>query len=445
MQLNNLFRDYAQELNEVRTQIAQGDVSKAISISQSPTKGTTNYQLSLLEQGRLAFLNQDYKQSQWWFNQSYQALESDREKANLRVGRGLEKVNALITNDNAIGYQPAAYEQSMMHGYQALNYLFQNNLEAALVEVRRANIVQETALNSYEQELLEAKSNTNGVNWQEVNDAIAPLDSRIGEVKNGFQNAYTFYLSGLLYEAANQLNDAYIDYKKALEIYPDNSFLQKDVLRLGSVLGMDNDLNVFKQRFNHEVKTKSVNNGELVVIYEQGLIDAMQEHSLRLPVWTSNGDMRFYSFSVPTYGYSNFVENPLIMEVEGKVLQTEAIVKLQSLVAKQLKDNMPAIVARQALRIISKEQLRRKMSKEGGDVGNILAGLYSLASENADTRSWLTLPGDVQMLRTQHLAGKQQLKFSGMAPLEVEINAKRITLVFISQIGGYQTVKVAQL
>ena len=129
-----------------------------------------------------------------------------------------------MTNDNAIGYQLAPYEQSMLHTYQALNYLYTDGLESALVEVRRANLVQEKALETYENELLEAKDKDPGINWQQVDAALSPLDSRIGDIKNGFQSAYTFYLSGLLYEAAGELNDAYIDYKKALEIYPDNTF-----------------------------------------------------------------------------------------------------------------------------------------------------------------------------------------------------------------------------
>ena len=36
----------------------------------------------------------------------------------------------------------------------------------------------------------------------------------IGNIKNGFQNAFTFYLSGLLYEKDKQFDDAYITIKK---------------------------------------------------------------------------------------------------------------------------------------------------------------------------------------------------------------------------------------
>ena len=59
---------------------------------------------------------------------------------------------------------------------------------------------------------------------------------------------------------------------------------------------------------------------------------------------------------------------------------------------------MPTLIARQTARLIAKEQVRKKLAKEGGDVGNVLATLYNIASERADTRSWLTLPANAQII-----------------------------------------------
>ncbi len=35
-------------------------------------------------------------------------------------------------------------------------------------------------------------------------------------------NGYLFYLSGLLYEASRDLNSAYVDYRRALAVMPNN-------------------------------------------------------------------------------------------------------------------------------------------------------------------------------------------------------------------------------
>ncbi|MFD2166442.1 COG3014 family protein [Thalassotalea euphylliae] len=446
LQLNNLFSDYATSQQPVRQALTAGDIDGAQAKADKPKPGNTNYQLALLEQGRLAFLAQDFKQSQWWFDQSYQALEQERAKAKVRLGKGVEKFNTLVTNDNAISYQPPAYEQSMMHSYQALNYAFKGDLEGALVEVRRANFIQEQALKSYESELLEA-SNEAGIDPSYINNAAATLNSRIGDVKNGFQNAYTFYLSGVLYEAAGQLNDAYIDYKRAVEIYPDNEYLQRDILRLGSELGMQTDLETFKKQFSVNAKRFGADEGQLVVIYEQGLIDAKVEKSLRLPIFTSGNDMRFYSVAIPSYEVSNFVEKPLLLEQNTEILETQPIVNLQALVAKQLQDSMTGMLSRQVLRLVAKEQVRRKLSKEGGDVGNILAGLYSIASERADTRSWLTLPSDVQVMRTSFKAGTHSIKLGGstIPATDIQIKAGKITLMLVTQVGQLSHVNTVTL
>ena len=134
--------------------------------------------------------------------------------------------------------------------------------------------------------------------------------------------------------------------------------------------------------------------------------------------------------------------------INDEIISSQVVVKLQALVAKELKDQMPHIIVRQALRIIAKEQLRRKMSKEGGDVGNILAGLYGIASEKADTRSWLTLPGDVQILKTNMSAGQHQLNISAvknMPPTKVNIHKGRITLVTVTQVDNFNQTKVTYL
>ena len=476
LQLNNLFQDYASQFQPVRTALVQGDIEGAKSKIKKAYAGDTNYQLSLVEQGRIAFLQGDIKQSRWWFEQSYQALEQERARAKLIVGRGVEQVNTLVTNDNAIAYQLPAYEQSMMHGYQALNYAFAHDLEGALVEVRRANHIQEAALAQHEQELISAEQEQGreGIDLNYLDNTMSALTSKAGQLKNGFQNAYTFYLSGILYEAAGQLNDAYIDYKKALEIFPENHYLQRDVLRLGSVLGMNNDLDVYREQLGkdnveqvlHNIENTLAANtaqtGQLVIVYEQALIEAKREQSVQLPIWTSGGDPRFYSVSVPSYvssnhqsRYSNQQHNqdslsePLKVNIGERELTAATIVNLQALVAKQLAESLPAIVSRQVLRLVAKEQVRRKLSKEGGDVGNILAGLYNLASERADTRSWLTLPGDVQIIRADIPVGEHRIATNQrsqlVAPITVDITADKMTLVVISQVGQLWQVKQVQL
>ncbi len=77
-----------------------------------------------------------------------------------------------------------------------------------------------------------------GVSMQSLHGRYPSMHNTIGQVKNSFQNAYTFYLSALFYESSGEYNRANIDYKKALAIYPNNHFLQQDSFRLAKKLNL---------------------------------------------------------------------------------------------------------------------------------------------------------------------------------------------------------------
>ena len=100
------------------------------------------------------------------------------------------------------------------------------------------------------------------------------MDALIGNIKNGFQNAFTFYLSGLLYEADKQFDDAYIDYKKALEINSDNSYLQQMFYDLLKNKGLPKTLKNLVNNLVSLSVTDKPNTGQVIVIAEQGLIPA---------------------------------------------------------------------------------------------------------------------------------------------------------------------------
>jgi hypothetical protein len=370
-------------------------------------------------------------------------VQQSQQGGKIELSRGVENIAAIMSNDNAIRYDIPLYEQSMLHSYQALNYLAQQDLPGALVEVRRANLVQKNALKS-NADSIRASQKSNIAQGRSLSPQYPSMSRAIGKVKNGFQNAYTFYLSALLYEAANQKNDAYIDYKKALEIYPENRYLQQDVWRLANALQMKNDLHLYRNNLSQEITKKSANanknQGQVVFIIENGIVGAKQQSSISLPIYTSHNDMRFYSLALPSYQNQLIDYSPLSLTYMGKKYQAEEIVRIQSLAAKQLQDQLPIIVTRQITRILAKEEFRQKLTKQGGDIGNIFANFYNMATEKADTRSWSTLPDSIHILRLNLSAGTHtfSVHINGVnQQIEVSINQNKQTLVTLNTIGTY--------
>ncbi|MBA6391950.1 hypothetical protein H4J38_14335 [Colwellia sp. BRX10-3] len=449
-QLTDLFQGYNSQMKPVKAAQRQGDFLKAQNLLGEREQSNNTYVLSLLERGRLQFLAANWPASQKTFAQAYVQVENQRNKAKIQISKGFENLGAVVSNDNATSYEVPYYEQGMLHSYQALNYLFQHDLSGALVEIRRANLVQENALKAYKDELYKAQNelHNSGMSTDSLQGGYPSMVSAIGKVKNGFQNAFTFYLSGILYEASGELNDAYIDYKRAIEIYPENNYLQQDVLRLATKLAMQDDLASFQQRFGKYQARDSKGQGQVVVLVERDIINSKQDVGLNLPVGRSNYGLKFFSFSLPVYEGALTQHSKISFKSTEQSYQSNEIVRIQSLAAKDLKDQLPSLLTRQVVRVVAKEQVRQKLSREAGDVGNILASIYNIASEKADTRSWSTLPDQVDIVRMDLPAGKQvlQVQVNGQQKhIEVDVQPNRITLINYSAIGSYTSYQVINL
>ena len=185
-----------------------------------------------------------------------------------------------------------------------------------------------------------------------------------------------------------------------------------------------------------------------MVLFEDGLIPARREIFLPLPISTSSGDFRTFTVAVPYYDNRASDTGPLTVSVGRQAGRTSSLVRLESLAAKDLQERLPGMLTRQALRLVAKEQLRRSAAKEGGDVGNILVGIFNTLSERADTRSWLTLPAEASSWQGMVPAGEVQLQLgagSAMRTLPLTVHAGRTTLVWVQRLGAGLSTRVMPL
>ena len=394
-----------------------------------------------MEYGRYALIFNKIDQSRTGFEQAITRIEKNDQKATVSASDAGAVAAAVAVNDNAIPYSGEGYERVLVHHYQALGYLKQKNLEGAGVEVRRANAEQEAALAAFEKEIAKAQAEAqkNKVNTGMFNAQYAQLDEVAGSVKNSFQNAYTFYLSGMVYELIGQPNDAYIDYKKALEIFPQNQVVQRDVLRLARSLSMTEDYQALKARFNkvQEAAVPKDGYGEVVVLYEEGLAPRKQELKLSIPI----PSVGMVSAAMPMYNERLLPAKPLRLSLQGKALSTtEPICDVKALAVKALKERVPMIATRQIVRTVAKAATQKLAQQKGGDLGGLVASVYNLVSENADLRSWLTLPSNAQITRVslpagQHTIGMHQIGTNVAGTLPVEVLPGGKTVVHVVAVG----------
>ena len=267
----------------------------------------------------------------------------------------------------------------------------------------------------------------------------AGLDEMAGAVKNSFQNAATFYLSAVIWEMLGEANDAYIDYKKALEIYPENPYLQRAAIRVGRRLGMREDVAAFERRFPEAAKGAETEAGKarLMVLYEEGLAPQKTEVSIAYPL--SSGDA-LGTIAMPAYGPPPPPPSPATLRLDGKNAgTTEPICSVSALAARALAEQMPGILTRQVARAIAKGVGAHAAKEAAGDFGALLATIYNVASEQADLRSWLSLPAHVQVLDVWVAPGESAACLAGPGGTtiwagKVTMRAGKTTMLVVTRI-----------
>ena len=423
--VTSVFMSYPKQAATIKQQIDLNQI-QLVTDKLDKKRHAADKILYLMERGRTAQIGNDSKMSREDYVLAKEAISALEQKAIINASGSGAKLASMFTNDNAIPYTGESYEHVFLYHFQAMNYLFDNDLQGALVEVRRANEEQELALRRHSKELAKLEEKKQKQKEQPANQkksffsAFKQLDAVSDKVKNSFQNAYTFYASGVMWELEEKYNDAYIDYKKALEIFPENPFIQADVVRLAKNLGMRTDLARFKKQFKVGKVTPVKKGGELIVFFEQGFAPVKEEVKVSVPTHTG-----IHSIAFPTYtGQWQATPALTINDVSNKqnLGMTSPIVYVQALASKALKEDLPAMLVRQIIRIV----VKKETSKQAGDQFGVAAVLAStalnIATERADLRSWLTLPNDAQIFRKTLAPGERNISLgNGIASGDISI------------------------
>lgn len=441
---SSTFSAYPKQIQPLITSLSNRTLIDVSQCLQSECK-SSDLILYNMERGRLAQITGNSDVSMADFRASIDKIRENDEKALIRASAIGAATAATLVNDNAIPYEGEGYERVLLHHYQAINYLQKKDLEGAGVEIRRANAEQNESLKRFEKEVdrarEEAEEKNIGSSTSRIDTQYAQMDEVAGKVKNSFQNAYTFYLSGFMYELLRQPNDAYIDYKKALEIYPENRFVQKDVLRLAAKLDMREELEELKQRFpigsQRYIEEGGVGSGELLVLFEDGFVPQKQEVKIPIPVSRSG----LITIAFPIYHAKWSTQIPLqVLNDTEFIGSTETICDIRALAVKALQEKVPVIATRQIVRAVAKGVTASAAQKNLGDLGQFAAIIWNIISENADLRSWLTLPASAQILRTRLAAGSYRLALEhpmagATTYADVEINAGGKTVLQVVRAG----------
>lgn len=408
-----LFGNSEQESDDFRAAVIS-TVPDAMYKTLEKKEKSKDAALYLLEKARLLQTHQQYEASKQAYQAAFALIDAKNNKAVVSASGIGYKALSLVSNDSVVPYSIPPYEQVLAHVYQSLNYMALNDGEAAGVEMRVAQRIQREIEIAHEKEAQKARDkaakNQQPSEEQNVDAALAGLDTIAGKVKNTYQNAYAFYMAATLWEALGEQNDALVDFKKAYELQPDNQ-IGADVKRLDAPAASTADT------------------FPVVVFIEQGLVPQKQEASMAIPTPGGLVNIAYATYNTATY------QQPVMTTVYmdgARIGSTYQLTDIGALAIKTHKENIAEDLTTQIARSTAKYAAQREIGNRLGVFGQLAANVYNTATERADLRAWTTLPGNAQVLRLQLPAGTHDLELvTGYARQKVTVTVKPGNTTFV--------------
>lgn len=322
--------------------------------------------LYLMEKGTLLHLQGTYRKSNEVFE------EADRLFEDLFTRSVTAETFSFATNDTVIPYAGADYESVYLNYYKILNYLALGEISGAAVEARRID---------------------EKLNW---------LSDRYGDSHSFQEDAFLRLLSGFIYEALGDANNALVAYRKSLQVFEANEEmygvavpqliwprLAVSARRTGL---LDEAREYVKMAGDNENGSHS-GDGIVVVIVNNGAIP--RKFPVRAVFPSGHGFP--VTLTVPDFAPSSFGAEKIRVSLDGKRWQeTEITENLSAVARRSLEDRKGRVLGKAIARVVTKQLAARQAREEIGPLAELIAQFFALATEQADLRSWTTLPREVR-------------------------------------------------
>jgi hypothetical protein len=383
-----------------------------------------------MDRGMTLQLAGDYQQSNAVLEQAED--EVDR----LYTRRIRTETLAFMTNDTALPYEGDPYEQVLINVLKALNYATMGQWQDALVEARR------------------------------IDHRLNVLSDRTKE-KNAYRDdGFARYLTGILYESTGDVNNAFIAYRKAYETLEATrawshtavpSLLRADLLRTAEALHFTQELAEYQQAFPEtrwESRQALQQLAQVVVISYNGRAPRKEDQFLDLPISLDALQLVLLNRGISQSNrQSNRGVDTVLYGLNGRVVRvalprlvpqktqvkvdtvnlisdngtrvtvnTELAHNVTAQAEKALSERMAGITVKALARAATKFALaegatrgaQQAAGKDAAPWVGLLVGLLTkglaVASEEADKRSWQTLPDEIHLARIWVPAGRYQVQ-----------------------------------
>ncbi|MBO9550563.1 hypothetical protein [Pseudomonas sp.] len=419
-----MLRDYDSELQQTRDQWVTGNVDAALALLESHNQDEKKDLLYYFEKGELLRSKGDLKGSQEAWRVADSVVLQWEEAVKLDTDKYLSQFGTLLINDKLRRYEGYDYEKVMLTTQMALNLLAENDFAGARTEIRKTHEREAVIAEVRDKEYLkyEEQAEQEGLKT-EYKDLqgypVASLDDpEVVKLKNSYQSAFSHYLAGFVYEALGEKGLAAPGYRKAAELRPNTPLLEQALLKL-------------------DKRSVKAGQSEVLIVVQSGLAPARASMNIPLPL-TIDGNLVLTPLSFPVIREDTSTTGISKLWLDDKPLDLTALNSTSAMSRRALRDEMPGIILRTSVRAILRSAGQKKLNEKNPSAALAL-GIASLVAEDADTRTWRTLPNDTLVARVRLAQGKHQLTLpSGQGGGHVKVTIDRPYQVVSLRVIGNQ-------
>lgn len=339
-------------------------------------------------------------------------VEADKIADELYTVSVSKTVTSFLVNDSSTDYDGEDYEKVFIHTLMAVSFLQDGDLAAAKVQSRK------------------------------INNKLHEINQKYEGNKNHYaEEAFARFLSGLIFEAGHEWDDAIIDYKAALAQYEgpyqdyNNSkipnALVSSLYRLYRLRNRSGDATLLAKKYpslTEEVDRFDAKNqeaGEVVVIHELGNISVKENKEFFLPI---SGQVVRFSFPVIVKrGFIPYGNAGIEVEGSNTFYPAAQASNLTDIASNVLDDKRTRMMVKEGGRLLTKAALTQSAYDNFGPLGGIAANIYSAVSETGDTRGWTLLPQAYLVSKARLKPGNYTVKIKGATKIakveKIEVKA----------------------
>lgn len=394
-------RSYDSELKQTVGMASSGRIDQALQDLEKNNSGADKDLLYFFEKGELLRLKNQMPESRDAWLSADEKVKIWEEEAKTSPEKLIGNIGSVLINDKTRRYDGQDYEKVMLSTRLAMDHLALWDWDAARIEIKKthereaiiaelrakevANVEEEAKQRSVKTEVKDLK----GYPVETLNDP------EVTALKNGYQSAFSHYLSGFVYEALNEPGLAAPGYRKALELRPDIKWLEE------GLKGLESRARKLKR-----------NESDVLFVVEAGSAPSRESVSIPIPVPYKN-TWGAVPISFPVIRSDKSVFLPGQLSVGGNMsVPVFPVTNIDAMARRALKDDMPGIVLRGTIRAIAKTVAQKQAADRGGALG-LLVTIAAVVTESADERVWRTLPSHILVGRASLPMGRHNISISG--------------------------------